>query len=90
MCQTLATEAIEALVDQGFRQYPKGLVAHVHKGQVPSQAQTLASYVVSPPISIRRIDHDDGQWVTYHYRSHRTDRTEHETVDELTFILLAG
>jgi hypothetical protein len=24
--------------------------------------------------------------VTYHYRSHRTERTEHETVDVLTFI----
>jgi hypothetical protein len=58
--------------------------------KVPSQTQTLASYVaryvVSPPISLRRIDRYDGQRVSYHYRSHRTDRTEHETVDVLTFI----
>jgi hypothetical protein len=88
--QTLETDAVEKLVDRCFRQYPKGLVAHVQKGQVPSQAQTLASYVaryvVSPPISLRRIDRYDGHRVTYHYRSHRTDRTEHETVDVLTFI----
>jgi hypothetical protein len=42
--------------------------------------------VVSPPISLRRIDRYDGRRVTYHYRSHRTERTTHETVDVLTFI----
>jgi hypothetical protein len=46
----------------------------------------VAKYVVSPPIAVRRIDRYDGQWVTYHYRSHRTDRTERETVDVKTFI----
>jgi hypothetical protein len=88
--QTLETDAINALVDRCFRKYPKGLVAHVQKGKVPSQAQTLASYVaryvVSPPISVRRIERYEGHRVTYHYRSHRTDRTEHETVDVHTFI----
>jgi len=29
---------------------------------------------VSPPISVRRIDRYDGAQITYHYRSHRTDR----------------
>ena len=42
--------------------------------------------MVSPPISVRRIDRYDGERVTYHYRSHRTERTPHETVDVLTFI----
>ena len=42
--------------------------------------------MVSPPISVRRIDRYDGERVTYHYRSHRTERTTHETVDVLTFI----
>ena len=42
--------------------------------------------MVSPPISVRRIDHYDGERVTYHYRSHRTERMEHETVDVATFI----
>ena len=88
--QTLKTEAIHQLVDACFRKYPKGLVTNVQKGQVPSQAQSVARYVaryvVSPPISVRRIDRYEGEWVTYHYRSHRTDRVEQETVDVLTFI----
>ena len=70
--------------------HPNGLVTNVHKGQVPSQYQSLAryvaKYVVSPPIAVRRIDRYDGHRVTYHYRSHRTERVEHETVDVDTFI----
>ncbi len=46
----------------------------------------MAKYVVSPPIAVRRIDRYDGERVTYHYRSHRTDRVEYETVDVDTFI----
>jgi hypothetical protein len=49
-------------------------------------ARYVAKYVVSPPISVRRIDRYDGQRVTYHYRSHRTERVEHETVAVDTFI----
>jgi len=41
---------------------------------------------VSPPISLRRIDRYDGQRVTYHYRSHKSERVERETVDVYTFI----
>ena len=88
--QTLKTEAIAQLVDTCFRQYPDGLVTNVQKGAVPAQAQSVAryvaKYVVSPPIAVRRIDRYDGQRVTYHYRSHRTDRMEHETVPVTTFI----
>jgi Putative transposase/Transposase zinc-binding domain len=88
--QTLKTEAINQVVDMCFRQYPNGLVTNVPKGQVPSQYQSLAryvaKYVVSPPISVRRIDCYDGERVTYHYRSHRTKRLEHETVTVETFI----
>jgi hypothetical protein len=88
--QTLKTEAIHQLVDACFRKYPNGLVTNVQKGKVPSQYQSLAryvaKYVVSPPIAVRRIDRYDGHRVTYHYRSHRTDRVEHETVDVDTFI----
>jgi hypothetical protein len=88
--KTLASETIEPLVDLCFRKYPNGLVSRVQRGQVPSQYQSLASYVakyvVSPPISVRRIDRYDGGRVTYHYRSHRTERSTHETVDVLTFI----
>jgi hypothetical protein len=88
--QTLKTEAIHQLVDGCFRKYPNGLVTNVQKGQVPSQYQSVAryvaKYVVSPPIAVRRIDRYDGVRVTYHYRSHRTDRVEHETVAVETFI----
>jgi len=41
---------------------------------------------VSPPISLRRIDRYDGQRVTYHYRSHKSERVERETVEVYTFI----
>jgi len=88
--QTLKTEAIHRLVDTCFRKYPDGLVTNVQKGAVPTQAHSVAryvaKYVVSPPISVRRIDAYDGVRVTYHYRSHRTDRMEHETVPVDTFI----
>jgi hypothetical protein len=42
--------------------------------------------VVSPPISLRRIDRYDGQRVTYHYRSHKSERVERETVAVYTFL----
>jgi hypothetical protein len=88
--QTLKTEAINEWVEACFRKYPNGLVTNVQKGQVPSASQSVAryvaKYVVSPPISIRRIDRYDGERVTYHYRSHRTERMEHDTVAVDTFI----
>src|SRR6266571_2570277 len=88
--QTLQTEVVNQLVDRCFTQYPNGLVSNVQKGNVPSQYQSLAryvaQYVVSPPIAVRRIDRYDGHQVTYHYRSHRTERTEREQVDVYTFI----
>jgi Putative transposase len=88
--QTLKTKAINQLVDMCFRQYPQGLVTNVQKEKVPSQSQSVAryvaKYVVSPPIAVRRIDRYDGHRVTYHYRSHRTERVERETVDVDTFV----
>ena len=42
--------------------------------------------MVSPPISLRRIERYDGHSVTYHYRSHKTARVEQEKVDVHTFI----
>jgi hypothetical protein len=88
--QTLQTDTIHQLVDGCFRKYPNGLVTNVQKGKVPSQYQSLAryvaKYVVSPPLAVRRIDHYDGHRVTYHYRSHRTERVERETVEVDTFI----
>src|SRR5215475_14501425 len=48
--------------------------------------RALAKYVVSPPISLRRIDRYDGHQVTYHYRSHKSEQVERETVEVYTFI----
>src|SRR6266852_2234740 len=63
--QTLKTEAINPLVDACFRTYPNGLVTNVQKGQVPSESQSVAryvaKYVVSPPISVRRIERCEGE-----------------------------
>src|SRR5215470_10608164 len=84
MRQTLETDTMRQLVDTCFKTYPNGLVTNVQKGQVPSPYQSLARYVakdvVSPPLSVRRIDRYDGQRVTDHDRSHRTERVEHATV----------
>jgi len=49
-------------------------------------ATYLAQYVVSPPISLRRIDRYDGQRVTSHYRSHKSEHIERETVAVYTFL----
>src|SRR5467141_2421242 len=91
MCrEALKTDAMARLVKACYDKYPNGFVANVQKGDVPSRYQSLATYlakyVVSPPISRRRIDRYDGQRVTYHYRSHKSERVEQETVDVFTFI----
>jgi hypothetical protein len=91
MCrEALKTDAMARLVQTCYDKYPNGFVANVQKGDVPSRYQSLATYlakyVVSPPISLRRIDGYDGQSVTYHYRSHKTERVERERVDVYTFI----
>jgi hypothetical protein len=88
--QTLPTPTVKRLVDACYRRYPKGFIADVKQGDVPARYHTLATYlakyVVTPPISVRRIDRYDGRRVTYHYRSHRSERVERETVDVYTFI----
>ena len=76
--ETFGTPEIDRVVDACYETYPNGFVANVQKGDVPSRYQSLATYlakyVVSPPISLRRIDRYDGQRVTYHYRSHKSER----------------
>jgi hypothetical protein len=42
--------------------------------------------VVSPPISLRRIDRYDGQQVTYYYRTHTSEQVEREMVAVSTCI----
>src|SRR6266699_1340606 len=91
MCrEALKTDAMTRLVQACYAKYPNGFVANVQKGDVPSRSQSLApylaKYVVRPPISLRRIDGYDGHRVTYHYRSHTSERVEWETVEVYTFI----
>ena len=63
----MKTQEVNELVDACDPRYREGFVTHVPKGDVPSRSQSLAPYlatdVVSPPISLRRIDHDDGHQV---------------------------
>jgi len=82
--------AIEKDIDRAWRDYPKGFVAFLQEGEVPPDgkglAQYLAKYVVSPPISVRRIECYDGKTVNYWYRDHKTGQIEHETLAVLQFI----
>ncbi len=88
--EKIFTEEVRRIVDSCYKRYPNGFVANVQKGDVPSRSITLsrylAKYVVCPPISVRRIDAYDGEEVTYHYSSHRTERVEQESVGVYTFI----
>jgi hypothetical protein len=88
--QTVKTRDIQRLVETCDTRYREGFVTNGHKGDVPSRypsvATYLATYVGSPPISLRRLERYDGQWVTYHYRSHKSERVERETVAVYTCI----
>jgi Putative transposase len=88
--QTVKTQESHRLVDACYTRYREGFVTNVQKGDVPSRYQSLATYlakyVVSPPISLRRIDRYNGHSVTYHYHSHKSERVERETVDVYTFL----
>ena len=88
--QTVKTPEMKQLVEVCYTRYREGFVTNVQKGDVPARYQSLArylaKYVVSPPISLRRIDCYDGHRVTYHYRSHTSERVERERVDVYTFI----
>ena len=88
--EQIPTEEMEAKIDELYRRYPNGLVANIQKGAVPKRirelARYLAKYVVSPPISIRRIVSYDGQWVRYWYKDHNSGRRKMEEVEVFTFM----
>ncbi len=88
--EKVSDPAIEQAVDRAWKEYPKGFVAYVEKGDVPAGGQGLArylaKYVVSPPISVRRIERYDGRCVSYWYRDHKTGKIEHATLPVLRFI----
>jgi hypothetical protein len=77
-------------IDRGWKNYPKGFVAHLQPGDVPpggkGLAEYLAKYVVSPPISVRRLEEYDGQEVRYWYKDHKTRAIQHATLPVLRFI----
>jgi hypothetical protein len=88
--EKVSNPAIEKDIDLAWTDYPKGFVAYLQPGEVPpggqGLAQYLAKYVVSPPISVRRIESYDGKSVSYWYRDHKTGQIEHETIPVLRFI----
>jgi len=81
---------VEIDINRAWKNYPRGFVAFLQPGEVPpggqGLAQYLAKYVVSPPISVRRIQRYDGKTVSYWYRDHKTGQIEHETLPVLKFI----
>lgn len=88
--ENIKSEEIKKEIDKCYRDRPKGLVAYIEKGDVPKGgkglARYLAKYVVSPPISLKRIMGYDGKKVRYWYNDHATGRRMEEEVDALTFI----
>jgi len=88
--EMVQTDEMKSLVNDLYRKYPNGLVAHVSKGRVPEQcrglAKYLAKYVASPPIAVRRILNYTGEEVTYWYKDHQTKTREVVTVPVMTFI----
>jgi hypothetical protein len=88
--EQVPTEEMHAKIDELYRKYPNGLVANIEKGKVPKRirelAKYLAKYVVSPPISVRRIVSYDGQSVKYWYNDHKSGRRKAEEVDVFSFI----
>ena len=88
--QEIDDPRIQQDIDRGWKNYPKGFVAHLQPGDVPpggkGLAEYLAKYVVSPPISVRRMEEYDGQQVRYWYKDHKTQAIEHATLPVLHFI----
>ncbi len=77
-------------VNRAWMKYKDGFIADVQKGNVPpgggGLATYLAKYLVSPPISVRRIEHYDGKEVSYYYRDHKTKKVEHVRLPVEEFI----
>ena len=84
------TKEMAEVVDKCWRKYPKGFVSYIEKGEVPEGgkglAYYLAKYVVSPPISLKRIESYNGHKVKYWYNDHTTGNRIDEDLDAKTFI----
>ena len=70
------TKKMRVKIDELYSRYPNRLVANVQSDEVSKRieelARYLAQYVVSPPISVRRIVSYDGQRVKYWYDGHKS------------------
>jgi len=88
--ERVPTREMQAKIDELYRKYPQGLVANIQKGEVPERirelAKYLAKYVVSPPISVRRMVSYDGKRVKYWHQDHKSGRRKMEEVDVFRFI----
>ena len=88
--ENVCDPAVKRDINRAWNNYHKGFVAFLEPGEVPpgghGLAQYLAKYVVSPPISVRRIEKYDGKTVSYWYRDHKTGQIEHKTLPVLKFI----
>lgn len=79
----------KGLIDKLYRQYPKGIVAHLKMEIVPKKgklANYLVKYVGSPPIAMSRIIRYTGDKVMYWYKDHRTNQKEVIEIPVLDFI----
>ena len=88
--QSVSDPAIQKDIDRAWNSYPNGFVAFLQPGDVPPGGEGLgrylAKYVVSPPISVRRIENYDGDTVRYWYRDHKTEMIQHEALPVIRFI----
>jgi hypothetical protein len=88
--ENVSDPAINKNIDRGWKEYRKGFVTYLQPGDVPpgggGLARYIAKYVVSPPISIRRIENYNGKTVSYWYRDHKTETIEHISLPVLTFM----
>jgi hypothetical protein len=88
--QRVGTRALKDTIDVLWRKYPRGLVASWEEGKGPAGgegvAYYVAQYVVSPPISLRRILSYDGQRVRYWSNDHKTKQRQEEAVAALPCI----
>lgn len=89
--EVINTDEVKEDINEMWKSHKKsGFVVQIDKGRVPKDCEHLAKYLgkylVSPPISVRRLMKYDGSDVTYWYKSHKTKQKEVVKVDALTFI----
>ena len=89
--EVINTDEVKEDINEMWKSHKKsGFVVQIDKGRVPKDcghlAKYLGKYLVSPPISVRRLMKYDGSEVTYWYKSHKTKQKEVVKVDALTFI----